>query len=126
MRLDVLGDTYAIARLPGDEFVPRWKKDDEFVSITRTRDELSVVIPQEALPPGVDADRDWRCLKLEGPLDLGLTGILVTILEPLADAGIAVFPIATYETDYVLIKSGSLDDAVQALRARGHEIFHLP
>lgn len=122
MRLVVLKKTYAIASLAPDERVPEWASDDEFASVTNTGDELSIVVPQDRVPTDVIVDRDWRCLKLEGPLDLALAGVLAAILMPLADAGIAVFPVATYQTDYVLLKEKSLADAVQVLQAHGHHI----
>lgn len=122
MRLVVLKKTYAIASLAPDETVPEWASDDEFASVTITDGDLSIVAPQKGVPSDVVADRDWRCLKIEGPLDLALTGVLAAILVPLADAGIPVFPVATYQTDYVLLKEKSLVKAVQVLRTHGHDI----
>lgn len=122
MHLVVLEKTYAIASLPPDASPPKWASDEEFSSVTATGDEVSIVAAQDRVPGDVIGDRDWRCLKLEGPLDLELTGILATILAPLADAGIAVFPVATYHTDYVLVKENSLHDALRVLRAQGHQI----
>lgn len=122
MHLVVLKKTYAIARLAPDETVPEWASDDEFASITTTGDEVSIVIPQGRVPNDVTVDRAWRCLKIEGPLDLALTGVLAAILIPLADAGIAVFAVATYETDYVLVKEKTLAEAVQVLCAQGHRV----
>lgn len=122
MRLVVLEKTYAIASLVPDETVPEWASDGEFTSVTSTGDEVSIVAPQDRVPSDVIADREWCCLKLEGPLDLAMTGGLAAVLAPLADAGISVFPLATYQTDYVFIKEKSLRDAVQVLRAEGHHI----
>lgn len=122
MRLIVLKKTYAIASLAPDETVPEWASDDEFTSVTITGDELSIVAPQEIVPTDVIVDREWRCLKLEGPLDLDVTGVLAAILVPLADAGIPAFPVATYQTDYILLKEKSLVEALQVLRSQGHDI----
>lgn len=122
MRLVVLDKTYAIASLAPDETLPVWASDDEFASVTTTGDELSIVAPQDRVPIDVIADREWRCLKLEGPLDLDVMGVLAALLVPLADAGISVFPVATYQTDYILVKEKSLADAVEVLRRRGHEL----
>lgn len=122
MRLLVLKKTYAIVSLAPEETLPEWASNDEFASITTTPDEVSIVAPQDSVPSDAIVDRDWRCLKLEGPLDLALTGVLAALLVPLADAGIPVFPVATYQTDYVLVKEKSLVDAIQVLRGQGHRI----
>ena len=90
-----------------------------FVSITRTRDELSIVCNERNVPSGVKVDRGWRVLKVEGPLDLSLTGILASIAVPLAEAKINLFAISTFDTDYVLVKAEKLDRAIEVLRRRG-------
>jgi hypothetical protein len=102
---------FAIARLPHDSEVPPWPRG-AFVSITRTSDELSIVCEAAAVPDDVTADRRWSCLKLEGPLPLDQTGIAAAFTRTLADAGMAVFVISTYDTDYVLVR-----DAARALAA---------
>jgi hypothetical protein len=61
-------------------------------------------------------------LKIEGPLDLDLVGILVSVAAPLAQSNIGVLPIATYETDYVLVRDRQLVDAVKALRFAGFDV----
>ena len=74
------------------------------------------------MPEGVRCEAGWRCLKVEGPLDFGLTGILAAITAPLAAAGIPVFAVCTYDTDYVMVKTDQLADAVDALRHAGHRV----
>jgi hypothetical protein len=88
----------------------------------RTTEELSVVCEQKHVPPAAICDKGWRCLKVEGPLDLALTGVLAALTVPLAHAGIAVFALSTYDTDYVLVKAGDLDRAIRVLRDAGFEI----
>jgi len=109
---------YAIVRLPPDEAIPPWAHG-AFVSITRTSDELSIVC-NEGSVPDVVADRGWRCLKLAGPFPLDQTGIAAAFTRVLAGAGIAVFVIATYDTDYVLVRDAALEQASKALRAAGY------
>src|SRR4051794_6196062 len=87
-----------------------------FFSLTRTPDEISIVAPQECVPDGIKCERGWRALKVEGPLDFSLTGVLVSVCAPLAEAGISVFAISTYETDYVLVREAQWEDAVAVLR----------
>ena len=90
------------------------------MSVTATEDELSVVCPASAVPDSVTADRDWRVLKVAGPFAFTTVGVLASLTTPLAQAGISMLAIATYDTDYLLVKSESLDAAVAALVASGH------
>ena len=74
------------------------------------------------MPAGVSCVPGWRVLKCEGPLDWALTGIMASLAEPLADAGVAIFPIATHDTDYLLIREPQLEHAIHALTAYGHAV----
>ncbi|MCC6364238.1 MAG: ACT domain-containing protein [Bryobacterales bacterium] len=105
-----------------DEALPAWATGGPFLSVTRTADELSVVCSQSAAPPAVTHDPGWRALRVAGPLDLSLIGVLLSIAQPLADAGISLFAVSTFDTDYVLIKEASLPQAVAALTAEGHTV----
>jgi hypothetical protein len=95
-------------------------------AVVRTPAELTIVGAAGAVPEGVQAERGWRALAVEGPLDLGLTGVLVALLEPLARAGVAIFAVSTFDTDHVLVRADRLDDAVRALRAAGHRVNGVP
>ncbi len=119
MNLTILSDTFAICRLSADEIVPEWAMIGEFVSITHTHDELSIVCAEENVPLEVKADRDWRALKVEGPLDLALTGILASLAHPLAQAQINLFAVSTFDTDYLLVKEYNLTRACEVLRETG-------
>jgi uncharacterized protein len=112
--LTVLPDRLAVCRLPADAPAPSWAAG-AFVSVTRTAEELSVVCAEENVPDGVTAERGWRCLKVEGPLDFALTGVLAELLVPLAKAEISVFALATYDTDHLLVREDRLEDALAAL-----------
>lgn len=74
------------------------------------------------MPGDVKHDRGWRCLKLAGPLDPNLTGVLASVLQPLADAGVSIFALSTFDTDYVLVRDAQLEKAVAALRDAGHSV----
>jgi hypothetical protein len=113
---------YAIVRLASGATVPEWATRGEFTSITRTTDELSIVCPIENLPADVSSDR-WICLKLEGPFPFSLTGVLLSFIEPLSTNGIPIFAIATFDTDYVLIKEESAAAALSTLQDAGHELI---
>jgi hypothetical protein len=91
-------------------------------SVTRTADELSIVCSAASVPTAVSAQRGFRCLRVVGPLDFAATGILESLLRPLADAGVSVFVVSTYDTDYVLVRAACLEPAVAALCRAGHEV----
>jgi hypothetical protein len=122
LNLSVLPELYAICRLSPEAHVPDWAKAGNFLSITRTSDELSIVCVETGVPESVRCDRGWRCLKLEGPLDLSLTGILASLLSPLAEARINIFAVSTFDTDYLLVKEEKLARATEVLTRAGHRI----
>lgn len=115
--LSILGERYAVCRLPPDAAIPAalLAPGVGFVSITRTADELSVVCPEAVTPAGAEVNRGWCGFKVEGPLDFALTGVLSALLEPLAAAKISVFAVATYETDYILVREADFAAAQRAL-----------
>src|SRR5277367_3436251 len=95
---------YAIVRLAPDALEPDWATKGEFISITRTTDELSVVCPANNLLADVHSFHRWICLKLEGPFPFSQTGVLLSFIDPLSTIGIPIFAISTYDTDYVLVQ----------------------
>jgi uncharacterized protein len=111
---------YAIVRFAADAAVPEWATRGEFTSITRTSDELSVVCPMENLPADVHSLHRWICLKLQGPFEFSLTGVLLSFIEPLSSNSIPIFAISTYDTDYVLIQEEWIGPALGALQQAGH------
>src|SRR5262245_54261443 len=115
LTLDLLDGTFTVCRLaPGDP-LPAWARDGSFYSISRTADELSVVCRQEAVPEGIRCERGWRCLRVAGTLDFALVGVLASLLDPLARAGVSVFVVSTFDTDFLLVKEGTLGAAIDAL-----------
>ncbi|MEO1350941.1 MAG: ACT domain-containing protein [Cyanobacteria bacterium J06635_15] len=122
LSLMVMAQSLAVCRLPAQAKVPDWAMQGQFFAVTRTPEELSIVCEQAQVPPEVLYERDWRSLKVFGPLDFSLTGILSAIATPLASAEISIFALSTYDTDYVLIKAEKLDAAVAVLSAAGHTV----
>jgi hypothetical protein len=120
LSLSVLPQRFAVCQLDPDEAIPDWLSQHSFWSVTRTDDELSVVLSEETVPPGWKAEQGWRCLKVLGPLDFSLTGILASLSAPLAEADISIFAISTYDTDYVLVRDKDLDKAKKVLSGCGH------
>jgi len=122
LTLSVLSGRYAICKLGPTADLPGWSDNGDFVSISRTPDELSIVCSEGNVPAGVTNEPGWRILKCEGPLDLALPGIMASLAEPLADAGVPIFPIATHHTDYILIKESQLEKGIRALTGYGHAV----
>ena len=121
--LELLPDTLAICRLQPEAPIPSWAAGPSpFLTLSRTAEELSITTLQSAVPTGVRCERDYRVLRVRGPLPLNLVGILAAIADPLAAAGLSIFAISTYDTDYVLVKARELEPALKVLRQAGHQI----
>jgi hypothetical protein len=121
--LTVLRDLYAVCRLSPTEKIPAWALAGGFCSVTRTGDELSIVCSQELVPEGVESVKGLKSFKVEGKLPFTLVGVLSSLTSTLAQAGISIFAVSTYDTDYLYIKSADMEKAVAALRNAGHDIL---
>ncbi len=119
LRLRLTPWVLAVCRFPADAPLPVWVLHAEaaFWSLTRTPDELSVVCAEDDLPPSVDShvERGWRAFQVEGPLPFTLTGVIAGLTAPLAEAGVPVFVISTYDSDVLLVKTADLDRAREVL-----------
>lgn len=117
----ILRGEWAVAQLAPDAPSPAWAMGPApFLSITRTATELSIVAPASAVPADVRAERGWALFKLQGPFAFDQTGILASFAAPLADAGIGLFALSTFDTDYLLVKTAQAPAAIAALLAAGH------
>ena len=128
MKLKILYPTFSIVKLSPTETIPSWATTCDVFSITRTKEELSIVCPSECLPMNKelkDVENDWKCIKVEGVLDFGLTGILASLANPLAENRISIFAISTFNTDYLLVKSHSIEKARLVLENEGHSFSHI-
>jgi len=124
--LELLPDTLAICRLPAGTSLPAWAHPSStFLTVSWTAEELSITTVQHVVPPGLPCERDYRAFRVRGPLPLDLIGILAAMADPLAEAGLGIFAISTYDTDYVLVKARDLDVALAALEGAGHRIQQL-
>lgn len=119
--LSLFPEPFAICRLGAHDAIPDWASGD-FVSVTRTGDELSVICRQNGVPEEITSDRDWRCLQLCGPLELTEIGVLASLAAILAEARISVLVVGTYDTDYLLVKSRQLERTLAALAQAGHRV----
>jgi hypothetical protein len=122
LSLQILPNPYAVSRLPAGSPVPVWSDNPDFYAITSTNEELSVVCPESQTPEGVKSERQWRILKILGPLEFSLVGILAEISQVLAASGVSIYAISTFDTDYILLKQGQLEVGLDALRSAGYNI----
>jgi uncharacterized protein len=124
LNLTLLPEQYAICQFPVDAPVPTWAVKPGLFSITRTADELSVLCLESHVP--VDAtgkiERGWRAFKFEGPFAFEMTGVLLSVARPLAETGVGIFAVSTYDTDYVLVREIQLQPAITALVRADHKV----
>lgn len=122
MRLERFPETLAVVRLgPGSE-VPAWAESSSLFSVTATATETSIVCAARSVPTKSRHQRPFTAYAVQGPLDFGATGVLVALLAPLAEAGISVFTISTFDTDWILVPAGDADRAAQVWVAHDHEV----
>jgi hypothetical protein len=122
-RLTILRDPVAIVRLPADTPQPAWADQaTQFLTVSRTPTELSIVADERVVPLAVAANRGYRLLRVEGPLPLELVGVFASLAGPLADAEVSIMPIGTFDTDYILVASRDLERAAAVLRNVGHVV----
>ena len=112
----------AVCRLEPAAAVPSWATGGSFHAVVRTPAELSIVCSSDDVPPGVRAEKGWRCFSLAGPIAFDETGVLSSVAAPLAAADIGIFAISTFDTDYVLVPGRKLEAALLALEAAGHRV----
>ncbi len=121
LTLELLPDRFAVCRLAPEAEMPSSLERGDLLSFTRTKSELSVVCRESGDLPG-EVEGGWRCLGVEGPLEFTQIGVLAALSRPLAEEGVSIFVLSTYDTDYLLVKEDQLDSAITALRVAGHMI----
>ena len=114
--LEWLTGRFAVCRFDPSASIPSWAlAGSGLVSITRTPAELSIVAAETLVPAEVTAERGWAAMRVAGKLDFSIVGLLAKLTGALAEAEISCFAISTYDTDYILVKEGDADRAVEAL-----------
>ena len=124
LKLSLLPHKYAVCQFHPDNHIPYWALMGDFVSLTRTHEELSIVCQQDNVPADVEAERGWHCVQVQGTFDFSEAGVNASLAVPLAEADISVLAIATYATDYLLIRERDVEQALQVLEQAGHSIEH--
>ncbi len=120
LKLRVLDGVYSYCRLDPGDAVPAWAEDATFSLTVRTRGELGIICPGANVPSGVRKEGPWRIIGIDATLDFNQVGIIASLAVPLAEAGISIAPIASFDTDYLLVREGDLARAKQTLVAAGH------
>jgi hypothetical protein len=123
--LSLLAETFTICRLAPGAVVPEWATQGQFFSITRTSDELSVIAESAFVPERWRSPESWRVMKVHGPFNLSEVGVLAALVAPLAAAGVSVFTISTFDTDYLLVQCSQLREAVAGLRNASHTVHEV-
>jgi uncharacterized protein len=122
LHLTVLTTALAVCKFKPTDPIPASVFTLPFWSLTHTSEELSLIVPSEAVHPGWNAEPGWQAFKIDGQLDFSLVGILAAIASPLAQARVSIFTISTYNTDYFLVKAAQMDTAILTLRKAGFEV----
>ncbi len=122
LELTLLEQPFAVSRLAADAPLPAWATQGPFFSVTRTRDELSIVCELDRVPVGIQSQPNWRVFQVHGPFALTEIGVLATLATPLSEARLSLFVISTFDTDYLLVASEALSAAIDALERAGHKI----
>ena len=122
LTLHILDERMAVCRFDASDPVPDGIDQSHFYSITRTEQELTIVCPETLVARGTTSETGWRCFKVQGPLDFSETGIIASLSRPLAEKGVAVFVLSTFDTDYFMVKEKNLAAAVDVLTASGHRV----
>ena len=121
--LEQASGEYAVSRLDAAAPIPAWADGEGFVSISRSRHELSIVCAAARVPPGTVSEREWSCWRFVGPFAFGATGIVLSVVRPLSLGGLGVFVISTYDCDHLLLKTQDLPAAVRLLNDAGHVLI---
>jgi len=125
LTLSVIDGLFAIVKLSPESAIPDWATNGIFSSVTRSPEELSLVVSEANVPPTVHASRGWRMLKVHGPFAFSEVGVLAALANPLARIGVGIFVISTFDTDYLLVQQEEIPAAVEALEHAGHRISNL-
>ena len=112
----------AISRLAPNAPIPVWATQGSFFSVTRVSEELSIVAAESVTPAGLQTQAGWRSLKVHGPFAFSEVGVIFALAAPLAEAKLSMFVLSTFDTDYLLVASSDLADAIAVLQQAGHTI----
>lgn len=120
--LEVFPEQVAVVRLgPGAE-VPGWAESSSIFAVLATATETTVVCAKRSVPTKARQAGPFTAFQVQGELDLATVGVLAALLLPLADAGISVFALSTFPTDWLLVPREQAEAAAEAWTAAGHQV----
>ena len=120
--LSVLSETFTIHKLSPDVSIPEEILKSNYYSVSKTENELSLVCSEVIEVQSLQSSKGWKCIKVKGPLDFNLTGILAGISDILTQRNISIFAISTFDTDYILVRTHDLSSATTKLRQAGYKL----
>jgi uncharacterized protein len=120
--LKILSHDLSVCKLTANG-IPDWAAHSGFLNYAATGEEVSLVCESQYVPHEVKAEKNWKCITIDGILDFSLVGIIATITGILAQQNISVFVISTFDTDYILLRSDVLSQAVEALKTAGYHFI---
>jgi hypothetical protein len=124
LQLYLMNDTFTVNKLAQFAEIPSILMKGEMVFSMRTDEELCIICPDFMAPNNIQQDLGWRCIKIEGEFSLDDVGVMVSVLQPLAEANISILATSTFNTDYIFVRDEQLVHAVQALQKARHEFIH--
>ena len=115
----------AVVRLGPDAEEPKWATGFPLASVSRTADEMSVVCPTNSLPEPVPGpvEGPFTVTRAAGAQEFSQIGVLLRLLKPLADAGIPVLSVSTFDTDWVLVPAAQTKSATSVWRHAGYTVM---
>ena len=123
LTLKLIAENFSIHSLAVNSEIPKLVFSAPIYFIAKTYDEVSIVLPSNYSITSDDVETDWQAIEVVGPLDFSLTGILANISSVLADEKISIFAISTFDTDYILVKSNTVNSAIAALRLNQYQVI---
>jgi len=122
MKLKLLCPEFSVCKFSPKSKIPLWALESEYVFLSRTSDELSVLCPTIIIPLSVRSDRGWRCFRVDGDLEFEQIGVVSTVSTPLANAGISLFLVSTHDRDYVFLRQEKLTKAIEIYKDQKFQI----
>ncbi|MGH2569251.1 MAG: ACT domain-containing protein [Bacteroidota bacterium] len=124
LSLQLMNETFAVNKLAQFAELPSIFAKGEMCFMMRTDEEFTIVCPDFMSPNNVQQETGWKCIKVNGTMNLKEVGVLASLTQPLAEAGIPILAIGTFNTDYIFVLEENIVNAVQALQQAGHDFVH--
>jgi uncharacterized protein len=124
LKLQLLDDKFAISKMPQFAELPSVFAKGEMCFVMRTDEDLTIISPEFMAPDNGQQEIGYRCIHTSGQMPSNTTGILVSLLQPLTEAGISIFAVSTFNSDYIFLREEDLVKATQMLQHAGHEFVH--